>query len=55
MTTAEAADYLRITPEHLARLRRLGQGPRCYRREGVRSYRYLEADLDAWQKAGGAQ
>ena len=52
MTTAEAAEYLRITPHQLTRLRRLGKGPRCYCREGTRSYRYLQFDLDAWVRGG---
>lgn len=47
MTTAEAARHLGINPGYLTNLRCWGTGPR-WRRVGLRSVRYLRADLDAW-------
>ncbi len=44
---AEAADYLRVSPRQLRRLRREGGGPR-FQRWGPHTIRYLLADLDAW-------
>ncbi len=49
MNTREAADYLRISPGMLNRMRVLGKGPR-YAKLGRRVV-YDRADLDAWLEA----
>ena len=52
MTTAEAADYVRLSIATLEKYRALGIGPRCCCPEGTRNYRYLQSDLDAWVQGG---
>lgn len=46
LTTAEAADYLNLSPSYLYQRRRAGDGP-TFLRCG-RAVRYDVADLDAW-------
>jgi hypothetical protein len=46
LTTPQAADYLKISAEHLKRLRWKGRGP-IFRRHG-RYVHYHVDDLDAW-------
>ncbi|MBN7314084.1 helix-turn-helix domain-containing protein [Mycobacteroides abscessus subsp. abscessus] len=53
LTPDEAADYLKVTPQKLADLRYLKEGPR-FRRVG-RLIRYTHADLDSWLDAGTVQ
>lgn len=47
MTAAEAAEYLRITEDWLAKLRAKGAGPQ-YHRPGGRIVRYDRTELDKW-------
>jgi predicted DNA-binding transcriptional regulator AlpA len=47
LTTAEAAQYLGLSPKTLGNLRTIGGGPR-YIKYSHRAVRYQKADLDAW-------
>lgn len=49
LTTAQAAQYLGLSPRTLERMRTLGYGPK-YRKHG-RHVRYLITDLDEWSTA----
>lgn len=49
LTTAEAADYLRLSSTYLNKMRVTGSGP-TFVKLG-RSVRYREADLEAWVAA----
>lgn len=49
LTTAEAADFLRLSPHTLRLWRQQGEGP-VFRRVG-RSIRYAEADVTAFVEA----
>jgi len=48
-TTAQAAQYLGLSPRTLERMRTQGYGPK-YRKHG-RHVRYLVSDLDEWSAA----
>lgn len=50
-STKEAADYLRIHPDTLRRLRRQGRGPR-YAQPAPRFIRYSLEALDEWLTSG---
>jgi len=50
LTRAEAAAYLKLTPESLSNLHSQGKGPTYYRKVG-RVY-YLEQDLIEWILSG---
>ncbi|HEX7753671.1 MAG TPA: helix-turn-helix domain-containing protein [Novosphingobium sp.] len=59
MTTKEAAEYVRLSPSLLNKLRLTGGGPVFVRLAG-RAIRYRQFDLQAWVAAsavegGGAQ
>lgn len=47
LTPKEAASFLRVAEETLAKWRTKGTGPK-FRRLGHRTVRYLKADLVAW-------
>jgi excisionase family DNA binding protein len=49
LTNDEAAEYLRISPRTLEKLRGLGAGP-AYRRHGRRRVAYAIKDLDDWSE-----
>ena len=51
LRTLEAADYLRLSPRTLEKMRTLGGGP-PYRKHG-RYVRYHIADLDTWSASRG--
>lgn len=51
MRTCEAAEYLRLSPSTLAKLRMSGRGP-VYEKAGDRIVLYDEAALDEWLKLG---
>jgi hypothetical protein len=52
LTTAEAAEYVRLAIKTLKRLRALGKGPRWHSPEGSRTIRHAQADLDTWLQGG---
>lgn len=47
LTTAEAAEFLDLSPSTLTMWRRRSVGPR-YFKFSSRSYRYRRADLESW-------
>ena len=51
LLTEQAAQYLKLSPSTLAKLRLSGNGPQFLRLAG-RSIRYRRSDLDAWAAAG---
>ncbi|AMT69065.1 MULTISPECIES: helix-turn-helix domain-containing protein [Mycobacteroides] len=53
LTPEEAATYLKVTPQKLADLRYLREGP-TFRKVG-RLIRYTHEDLDAWLDQGTVQ
>jgi excisionase family DNA binding protein len=53
LTPEEAAELLKLSVYHLARLRREGGGP-AYSKVGHRTVRYSRVDIDAWLAAGRA-
>ena len=50
LTTAEAAEIVRLSHTHLEKMRVYGRGPRFVRLG--RAIRYRRADLAAWVEAG---
>lgn len=52
LTPKEAADYLRLHPAHLAKLRSKGGGP-VFHAVGPRLVRYHVANLSQWIREGG--
>lgn len=50
LTVKEAAQYLRVSPQTLDKLRHYGGGPE-FIRIGARTIRYDRAALDAWMNA----
>lgn len=53
LTRAEAADYLKLSASHLAKLAVMGGGPVMCRMG--RAVRYRRRDLDAWAAAGACR
>ena len=54
MTTAECADYLKVSTERLYQLRKEGGGP-PFCQPTDRWVRYRRADVDAWVLSGQGQ
>ena len=52
MRAKEAAEYLRVSPATLAKLRCLGGGPR-FAKPSARLVLYDRQDLDAWLRRAG--
>lgn len=51
LTTAEAAEYLHVSKQHLEIKRHKGTGPAYCKPAGSRLVRYYLPDLDAWMQA----
>ncbi len=51
LDSAQAAEYVKLHRETLARLRRDGRGPRC-RTAGAKKILYHITDLDRWVRDG---
>lgn len=50
LRTGEAAEYLRLAPSTLAKMRVRGDGP-AYRKAGPRIVLYAREDLDLWLRS----
>lgn len=56
LTSEEAAEYLRTTPQALAQKRARGKGPRAYQPDGSGSrVLYRLADLEEWVESGALE